>query len=377
MQFILVILVAIFTLGVLVLIHELGHFLVARYFKIHVLEFGFGLPPRIIGRKIGDTIYSLNWLPVGGFVHLLGEDEVSPEILKDKHSFASRNVWIRSAVVIAGVAMNLFLAMILYTIVLASQNFSVELPLLYEHQFLGASQTTQSTVVVADVSPDSPAAVAGLQSNDQIISINNRPLNSADELIQLAKSQAGQPITITVVRPPTRQQYTVSLTPRVSPPANQGPLGVGLSGYTTVLLNYDSLAGKIFSGPIHSYNIASYSIDVLSRLVSTSIAQRSATPVSQGVSGPVGIFQIVGLIIQTGDSRVYLDFMAALSLNLGIVNLLPFPGLDGGRLAFFVFEIITRKRPNPTVEKYIHSVGLVMLLALIVLITASDLHKIF
>lgn len=377
MDYFVTILVAILTLGILVLIHELGHFLVARYFKIKVLEFGFGLPPRAWGKKIGETIYSLNWLPFGGFVHLLGEDDTNPEVLKDSRSFAHQNLFIRSAVVIAGVTMNLVLAIILYTVVLASQNFQTELPLLNDHHFVGVEQSVKSAIIVQSVTPDSPAAKAGLLSEDRIVSADNQPLSTSQDLIKLAKERAGQPITLSLERGPSLAPQSVTLTPRTDPPAGQGPMGVSLSGFKTVRLKYSTIPQKVFSGFIHSYNLASYSIDVIRSLASTSIAEKTTAPISQGVSGPIGIFQIVGVILKTGDLRIYLDFMAALSLNLAVVNLLPFPGLDGGRLAFFLVEFVTRKKPHPTFEKYVHSIGLIILLAMIVLVTASDLRKIF
>lgn len=376
MQYIVIAIVAIFTLGILVLIHELGHFLVARYFNIKVLEFGFGLPPRIWGKKIGQTIYSLNWLPFGGFVHLLGEDETDKSVLKDGHSFAAQNVWKRIAVVVAGVTMNLFLAVLLYTIVLATQNFRAEIPLLSDHRFVGVQQTNKSAILVESVVASSPAELAGLQKGDRITLLNGQELLSSEQLIQAAKQQAGAPISLTIDRA-SHQLATINIIPRQNPPQGQGPLGVSLSGFRIAELRYETTSQKVFSGFIHSYNLASYSIDVLSNLIGTSIAKKDAAPISQGVSGPVGILQIIGLIIQTGDIRIYLDFMAALSLNLAVVNLLPFPGLDGGRLAFFIVELITRKKPHPTVEKYIHSVGLVILLSMILLVTASDLKKIF
>jgi regulator of sigma E protease len=377
MEYLLIGIVAVFTLGVLVLIHELGHFLVARYFNIKVLEFGFGLPPRIWGKKFGDTLYSLNWLPFGGFVHLLGEDESDKTVLKDKHSFASQNVWKRIAVVVAGVTMNLILAMILYTVVLASSNFRTEIPLLSDHQFVGVVQTNKSAILVQEIAASSPAELTGLRVGDRITALNGKELLSSEILIQTAKTSGGTPLVLTIDREGIDQAEQVSLIPRQNPPEGQGPLGVSLSGFRIAELNYATPMQRIFVGPIHSYNLASYSIDVLSGLIGTSVAKKDAAAISQGVSGPVGILQIIGLIIKTGDFKIYLDFMAALSLNLAVVNLLPFPGLDGGRLAFFIVELITRKKPHPTVEKYIHSIGLVILLSMIILVTASDLQKIF
>ncbi|MBI2022141.1 site-2 protease family protein [Candidatus Daviesbacteria bacterium] len=378
------ILVFIITILILVLIHELGHFLAAKKFKIKVLEFGFGIPPKIFGKKIGETVFSLNWLPFGGFVRLLGEDEVDKQSLSseddkklwNKHSFAVQSVNKRILVVVAGVGMNLFLAALLFYLVLFSQGFKAQLPLLVSHNFIGVSQQNEKLVLVSKVSDSSPADKIGLKVGDRILAINDQSLKDSQELIDLTKANVGKKITLTISDISKNNQRQVELTPRENPPLGEGPLGVALSGVEVANIEYKEGWQKLLAGPVHSLNITVYSVKIFSSMIATSFQKRDFTPISQSVAGPVGITAVVKEILSVSNPLIpYLDFMAMLSLNLAIVNILPFPGLDGGRFFFLLFEAVTKKRVHATVEKYIHAVGLAVLLALIFLVTVSDIKK--
>jgi regulator of sigma E protease len=371
-----VILVFIITLLILVVIHELGHFFAAKFFNIKVLEFGFGIPPRAWGKKIGETIWSLNWLPFGGFVRLLGEDETDKEVLDNKRSFANQAVWKRITVVVAGVVMNLLLAWLLFYIVLGFQGFKTKLPLLSDYHFAGINQITETSIVVGNIAKDSPAEKAGLKEGDRVIAFNNIPLSDSSKFVQEVKSNAGKEVKLTISDLQGNNIRDVVVTPRENPPAGQGALGVSLGGIKTVNLSFDSPAQKIFAGPIYSYNLVGYSGKILGETIGFSVKERNLEPVSQAVAGPVGITSVVSQILSIDNPLLpYLDFVAALSLNLAIVNVLPFPGLDGGRLFFLVIEGITRKKTHAVIEKYVHTIGLVVLLSLIILITISDIRK--
>lgn len=372
------IVVFIITILILVLIHELGHYLVAKHFNIKVLEFGFGIPPRVWGKKIGETIVSLNWLPFGGFVRLLGEDEVSKEVLKDARSFASQRVLKRVLVVVAGVFMNMCLAWVLFWIVLGAQNFTTQIPLLAPHQFWAVNQVNEEYILVGDVAKSSPAEKAGLKNGDRVISFNGKELQSAQELIDKTKSYAGEEVSLTLSDSRKQKIRRVEVVPRKEPPSGQGPIGVSLGSIKIANLEYKNSWQKVFSGPIHSVNLSIYSWKILSQTVSKSFEKKDFTPLSHSVAGPVGITTIVKEILSVKNPLLpYLEFMAALSLNLAIVNILPFPGLDGGRLLFLLIEGSIKRKVHATVEKYIHAAGLIVLLALIFLITLSDIRKFF
>lgn len=371
------IIVFLFTLLILVLVHEFGHFIVAKKFGIKVLEFGFGLPPRAWGKKIGETLVSINWLPFGGFVRLLGEDEVDEKTLKAKDSFAAQPVQERMGVVVAGVTMNFILAFILFWIILGAQGFTEKLPLLIPHQFVGVNQVDEKVILIGQVASDSPAATAGITSGDQAIAFNDVKLTESDQLVDLIKSNAGEKVTLTLkdTDGKTRQ---VEITPRKNPPAGQGALGVQLGTITIAHLNYTSLTQKIVSGPVHAYNLTAYSFDILGNLISTSFKNRDLEPVSQSVSGPVGLTNITGTIIHSKSPFIpYLNFIAILSLNLAIINILPFPALDGGRLFFLILEAVLMRKIKPEIEKWVHTIGFAILIGLIILITISDIKKFF
>lgn len=371
-----VIVVFILTLLVLVLIHEFGHYFAAKKFNIKVLEFGFGIPPRAWGKKIGETIWSLNWLPFGGFVRLLGEDESDKSVLDDKRSFAKAAIWKRITVVIAGVVMNLLLAWLLFYIVLGAQGFKTKLPLLSDYTFSGVNQKTDMSIVVGNIAEGSPAQAAGLKDNDKVVAFNGVPLTDSDKFVSDIKANAGKEVTLTISDLQGNSVRDVKLTPRENPPAGQGALGVSLGGLKTVDLSFDTPMQKLFAGPIYSYNLIAYSGKILGDTIGFSVKERDLAPVSNAVAGPVGITSVVGQILAVDKPLLpYLDFVAALSLNLAVVNVLPFPGLDGGRLLFLVIEAITRKKTHVVVEKYVHTIGLLVLLSLIVLITISDIRK--
>lgn len=365
------------TLLILILSHEFGHFFVAKKCGIKVLEFGFGLPPRAWGKKIGETIYSLNWLPIGGFVRLLGEDEVDKKILDDKRSFPNQPVWQRIAVVTAGVTMNLLLAIILFYIILIAQGFKEEIPLLTDFTFQGVNQTNVNEVLIGLVAPGSPAEAAGIKAGDRVIALDGQSLQDSKQLVDLTKQHLGQSVQLTLVNPEENTR-TVTLTPRENPPQGQGALGLELGSVEMAKLSYDTPTQKIFSAFSRSYNLTAYSLQVLGGMISTAFQTKNITPVSDSVAGPVGLTSITGTIVHTQNPLLpYLNFLGLLSLNLAIINIIPFPALDGGRLVFLGMEGIFRKKVKAEIEKWVHTVGMAILLLLILLITFSDISKFF
>jgi regulator of sigma E protease len=376
LSIILIVVIFIITLFILVIPHELGHLLVAKKFNIKALEFGFGIPPRIFGKKVGETLVSLNWLPFGGFVRLLGEDETDLEALGDKRSFAAASVGKRIAVVAAGVVINLLLAFLVFYIFLAVQGFKVDLPLFFPHNFVGVSQQNETLILVGGVSPNSPASTAGIGIGDRIVALNNQFVVSDQSLITEIKKDAGVPVNLTLSDVTETKFRTVQVTPRQNPPPGQGSLGVVLNPSVVAHLSYSSWWQKLLSAPLHSYNVVVYSCQVLGKLIGASFQTHSVGPVSEGVSGPIGIGVLIKQqIIDTGSILQYLNILAALSLNLAIFNVLPFPGLDGGRLLFLVIEAITKKRAPAVVERYVNTIGLAILIGLIFLVSLSDIKK--
>lgn len=371
------IIIFVITLLILVVSHEFGHFITAKKFGVKVLEFGFGLPPRVWGKKVGETLVSINWLPLGGFVRLFGEDETDKKVLSDKRSFAAKPVGQRIIVVVAGVVMNFLLAAILFWIVLFSQGFKETIPLLTPYRFAGVDQSNESLVIIGRVAADSPASKAGIKSGDQVVKIGDTKVESGEQLVNLTKEHAGKNVNFTL-RDSEKNERVVSVTPRVNPPEGQGALGIEMGTVTVANLNYRSFPQRAFAGFTHSYNLASYSAVVMGKFIGQAVTSKSLEPVSGSVSGPVGITNLAGVILQTDSPLIpYLSFMAILSLNLAMINILPFPALDGGRLFFLTIEAVTRRRVKAEVERWVHTIGMAILLALIVLITFSDIKKFF
>ncbi|MBI2601029.1 site-2 protease family protein [Candidatus Daviesbacteria bacterium] len=373
------VIIFIITLLFLVLIHELGHFLMARKFNIKVEEFGFGIPPKAWGKKVGETLVSINWLPLGGFVRLLGEDEVDKKVLEHKRSFAAQKVGKRIAVVVAGVTMNLVFAWFLFYIVLAANGFKAQFPQILEHNFVGANQTRESIILIRAVGKNSPAEKAGIKPGDRVVAINGEEVRKDDQIITKTKELAGQEITLTLSDPQKIETRLVGITPRKDPPPGEGAMGIALAPIETVTLHYETLLQKVFSAQVHSWNIISYSGKILGNLIFQSLSQKNIEPVSQTISGPVGIISLANAVLTSTENPLipYLDFVALLSLNLAVMNLLPIPALDGGRLFFLLIEATTRKKVHAEVERWVHAVGMALLLALTVLITFSDIRKFF
>ncbi len=381
-------------LSVLVLIHEAGHFFVAKKLGIKVEEFGFGFPPKAFSIKRGETEYSINWLPIGGFVKLYGEDEagagrIGPAEEKtetknkedEKRAFYTRSVGQRAAVVIAGVIMNAILAILIYYAFMFISSFHTELPLLGDHKFFLVEQQKRSDIIVSEVEKNSPAEMAGIQVNSRITSLNSINVTSPDEFVKIVQADKGKKITIAWQNLETNQTYSGSVTPRVNPPKNQGALGVAFFPAESIELSYKTPVEKALSGIVHPINLMLYNFDVLGQLLSVSIKERNAAPISQGVSGPVGIYSLVGTIVQIPNMKErilqILNLSGILSISLAFFNILPIPALDGGRLFFILLEGVTGRKVNPKIEGYIHQVGMAILLLLIILITYKDIAQQF
>lgn len=356
-------------LFLVVMIHELGHFLMAKRNKIRVEEFGFGLPPRAWGKKIGETIYSVNWLPFGGFVKLVGEDDTS-EKSQRADSFQAKSVGARITVVVAGVFANFMLAVVLFYAVLIALGFKTSFPTFAEHKFIMADVTDQ--VFVAGVNSEGPAEKAGIKAGDSVLSVDGKEITSTKSLQEVIRGSDGKTLTISLENTVNNGKRDVTATPAFNKDLNAPALGIELGELT--VLNYRSPVQKALSGFSHSYNTLSYTIKIFGKLIASAFAEKTIEPVSSGVSGPVGIFTLVRDVSAFGVIPI-LQLVALLSLNLAVINILPIPAVDGGRLAFIVFEGITRRRVSPAVEKWIHTIGFAVLIGLILLVTYNDILK--
>lgn len=462
--------------SLLIVVHECGHFFVAKRMGVKVEEFGFGLPPRIFGKKFGETLYSLNWIPFGGFVRMLGEDGRDKKAAKDPRSFAHKTLWQRTAVVCAGVFMNFLLAWVLLSLgfmigmqplimsegdflqavrdgqvelkegvvsVEAAQDgevppqmvqiphplvrtdasgvflsgdavltvdgasvFSVQEWREVARERVGravpvtvwrdnatmslewtvAAEVTvgedRSKAYIVEVDPESPAALAGLMPWDRVVGVNGISVLTGEAVVTAVSSSQGL-ITYEIERDGVLKSFAMERN-------EQGRVGVmlatveavgGVSAYTGgVVSEMVSIADAKYSvwrapwqALIEMKRIGGISM-VMAGRVFGSIFMSGEVP--EGVAGPVGIAQMTGLYLQEGFVSL-MRFTALLSLSLAVINIFPFPALDGGRQLFIIIEAVRGKPLDSRVEGWIHSVGFLFLMLVIVMVTIKDVVRIF
>jgi regulator of sigma E protease len=340
------ILVFLAVLAVLILAHEAGHFITARASGVRVEEFGFGFPPALLKIKRGETTYSINLFPVGGFVKLAGEED--PGV---PHSLASKGIGTRLLILAAGSLMNVLLPIILLSAShIIPHNVAIQ------------------TVSVREVALDSPAEKAGIKAGDTLLAINGRPLRNSGELFYNVHLNLGSPIELETQRADSIRK--VQITPRWKWPTGQGPLGITIQASSPSMTRESSPFWEAIPKGMRSLWEA---LILLKNEVLRLILQGTAPQ----VAGPVGIAQMTGEVAQSGFSPL-LSFTAFLSINLAIINILPLPALDGGRIAFVLLEWVRRgKRISPKREGLVHLIGFVMLMALIIIVTYNDILRIF
>jgi len=351
-------------LSVLVLIHELGHFVAAKACGVRVEEFGWGLPPRIVGKKFGETVYSINLLPFGGFVKLTGEDSGEGADAKGKNgkqdpkSFAAKTPLQRGIILTAGVFMNVVLAVTIFYFFMFVNGFKTfQMPLIFDYDFK-FGETTKIGTVISGIQPGSSAEKAGLTLGEAIIAVNGKGVTDIKQFKDVLGEYGGEPVQLTLTDLKDTS-YTKIRDVQISPTKDEsGKPIIGVYLGESVSISYKKPLDRVFVGFYHSYNVMGYSLNTLGQMISVSFKTKDISPVSESVSGPVGIYNLVDMVLKYGGPNAWLtllDYTALMSLSLAIVNILPFPALDGGRVVFVLFEGVTRKKPNPKMEAAFHS----------------------
>ncbi|NMB83787.1 RIP metalloprotease RseP [Candidatus Roizmanbacteria bacterium] len=411
-------------LALLILVHELGHFIAAKKNGIFVEEFGFGFPPRLFGHKFGETIYSINLIPLGGFVKMYGEEyhELNSQTnAKDSdRAFSGKHPFRKAIVVVAGVIGNFLLGWIIIS-----------------YLFTKGVPTLTNQIIIDSVVPGTPAAQAGLKPNDVIVGLNDKAakegeyykvktsdylwkiaqekyrdgfyaykiakvnnisnpsiiypdqviflpsvipqqievgtinkivFKTAEEFVDLTEKHAGQSVFLIVER--NNRKIEIAVTPRKKPPAGQGPLGITVTPF--VEKKYPWYRAPFF-GLVEAFNTTKkISVEMVKIIISIATFQKTKLD----VAGPIGIAQYTGQAIKFGYKAVF-ELIALLSLNLAVVNILPFPALDGGRLVFVVYEWITRKKFNQNWERNLNFIGFALLIVLAIAISVHDIIRLF
>jgi len=344
------VLVFIPVLGLLVFVHELGHFLAAKWAGIRVERFSLGFPPRMIGKKIGDTDYCISWIPLGGYVKMAGmiDESMDAEIEGKPDEFMSKPIWKRAIVIAAGPFMNMVMAVAFFAAL---------------HYHYGIPEPTNEPVV-EQVIVDSPAAGIDLRSNDRILFVNGTPVNTWEELTKLIHANPEKEIILEWERNGEKMQANV--TPRLDAQDNKGKIGIGpkfnvrpagigesftLAGARTWFITSEigKFVGRLFTGK---------------------------ESVREGLAGPVQMMKMAGQFAREGFAEV-INFIALISLQLALINLLPIPALDGGHLMFLGIESILRRPVSVRARVVVQQIGMALLLALMVFIVINDVQKLF
>jgi regulator of sigma E protease len=354
------IVIAILMFAVLVLVHEFGHFITAKRAGVRVDEFAIGFPPRLFSFKRGETTYSLNLLPLGGYVRMPGENgEMTNEQGEpDPRTFAAQSAGKRAIILVAGVTMNFIFAWAIYTGLFAFQG-----------------QPSPDYIFISTVVAHSPAQAAGLMAGDRIEAIDGTTVTTDDTVVHTAildainadkSNSATVPLTITVLR--NGKQLVLKVNAIRNPAPNQGNVGVEYEQH------FKYIGVPLWQTPFVGFQQIGENFALEGQGIHEILA--GVIKPSQAVAGPVRIVQYAGEASSQGIAAA-LGFMAFLSWNLAVVNLLPIPGLDGGRLLILCVEVLRRgKRLAPEREALINLAGMVFLLSLIAIITVNDISQI-
>ena len=346
------IIAAVAGLGVLIFVHELGHFLVAKYTGVGVERFSIGFGPRIIGRTYGETEYRLSVIPLGGYVKLSGENPDDESTGSVPNSFAAKSVWVRLAIIAAGPSFNFLMAIIIYSAI-----YIVGVP--------------RTPAVVGNVSPESPAMQAGLVEGDKIVRINGRPIEFWLDMKRVVTKNAGRDLVLLIEREGRR--INLHVVPKLTKdknifgePIQEGRLGIRAPN-TRVYKSYPPHVA-LWKGTVRTYELTKLTVLAVIKLIQGTIPAKS-------IGGPIMIIQMTGEQAKVGLFS-YISFLALLSINLGILNLLPIPILDGGHIVFLSLEAVMARPLSIRWREIAQQVGLALIITLMLFALLNDITRI-
>ncbi|HLP86635.1 MAG TPA: RIP metalloprotease RseP [Candidatus Paceibacterota bacterium] len=364
------ILIFLIILLILVISHEFGHFIVAKLNKIRVDEFSFGFPPKLFGKKIGETSYNFNALPFGGYVKIFGEnpDEDSMTGPDSSRSFVNKPRYVQAAVLVAGVVMNLLVAWILLSV-----GFISGLPTSVGAVPKGAIVENQA-VTVTSVLPNSPAEKGGVKTGDKIVSLETKTDStmllssyfSVESVQNFVKKHNGDEVTVSVVR--GQEPLDIKVIPEKSSTSENAMIGISMDMIGTLKL---PVHRALWEGLKLTWDVTVATVAGFYNLIHDAVIGQADLST---LTGPVGIVGVVGDAAKFGF--VYLlSFTALISINLAVINLIPFPALDGGRLFFLLIEKIKGSRIKPKIANVVNAVGFGLLIILMIFVTYHDIIK--
>jgi regulator of sigma E protease len=346
-----ILIAAVIGLGLLIFVHELGHFLVAKYSGVGVERFSIGFGPRILGRTYRETEYRLSAIPLGGYVKLVGETPEDNESVAP-NSFSAQSVWVRLAIVAAGPAFNVLMAILIYSTI-----YMVGVP--------------RIPAIVGEVLPDTPAMRAGFEAGDKIISINSQPVELWHELKRVVSKSAGKELKTVVVR--DGRNLSLLIVPELAQDKNifgeaiqEGRMGIRASDARVYKSYMPHVA--LWKGTVRTADLTRLTVLSVIKLIQGTVPAKS-------IGGPIMIVQMTGEQAKGGFFS-YLSFIALLSINLAILNLLPIPILDGGHIFFLTAEVVTGRPMSLRWREAAQQVGLVLIISLMLFAILNDLSRI-
>lgn len=351
-------------LSVLVLSHEFGHFIVAKKSGMRVDEFGFGFPPRLFGKKYGETTYTFNLIPFGGFVKIHGEDGGEGDGKDHDRRFTSKSLIKQAAVIVAGVVFNFLLAWLLFSV-----GFMTGLPTAIDDS-VDSSRVENQQVIITSVAPESPAERVGLKGGDVVTAISSKDTQQdiiwGDDLFLFIQESGVVALTLTVRRGEEIKEVIVIPEEGLV----EGRPAVGITFETAGLVSFP-LHTALLEGGRQTIQFIGLTVSGFAGLIKDAIIGEASL---DSVSGPVGIYTLVGEANRLGFAYL-LSFTALISISLGVINLAPFPALDGGRLILVIVEAIKGSPVKASVANTLNYVGFAILLFLMVVVTYGDLIK--
>ena len=345
-------------LGILIFIHEFGHYITAKLSDIRVEEFALGFGPKLIYKQWGETVYSIRAVPLGGFCNMTGEfvpdeddDEETIEIYNEAkangRTFQQKSMWKRFAVVFMGPFMNFMLAILIFFLIFS---------------FAGVPVDTVNEPIIGELDPSRPASEAGLQPGDEIVRIEGTQIQTWEDMTNIIHNSEQKPLEILINR--DGQTMTFNITP-----VRNEEMGVNIIGiYPQVVRENIGFFESIVRSFVQGWRVFSLTISGFIQMISN----RSM----EGIGGPVMIASIIGQAARNGIINV-MNWTAIISINLGIINLLPLPALDGGRILFMVIELLRGKPVDPKKEGFVHLVGFILLMILMIFIIYNDIVRNF
>lgn len=371
MSIIINILLLLAVISILTFVHELGHFLAARAVKARVLEFAIGFGPKIFSKRRNGTLYSIRGLPFGGYVKILGDGDPTKEKedRKEKGNLKNKSKFAQMFVMLAGVTMNILLAVILYTIYLSSNGWKMGIGTTYEDfKPVGATITRERVSDIPyQLAEEGGALASGMYEEGYIKAINGESIDDYSNLTKVLGKYKSEVINVNACNMDKECNFFDVLI------SNEGKMGV-YTGYNyNVYIDYSN--NKLFAGVSHSINIVKLSAQALSSLMSQAKESGDYSELSNTVSGPIGIYFIIDYF-KTLGFVTFLGILADLSLSLAVINLFPIPALDGGRFFILLIESIVRRDLNQKIEAIIINISFIFLILLIVLIMIKDIVNI-